>query len=116
MLRKPWQLCDPNLAPQKCEGAYIGINKAVVSNMTREYFFSQLPWWENAEARFSNNGEFMYPGGVFQLRAHKLQIMKQVMDIFRPHTAPYQNRTFESLRIISSTASPTCTASVKLAV
>ena len=84
MLRKPWQLCDPNLSPQKCKGAYIGINKAVVSNMTREYFFSQLPWWENAEARFSNNGEFMYPGGVFQLRAHKLQIMKQLMDIFGP--------------------------------
>ena len=84
MLRKPWHLCDPNLAPQKCKGAYIGVNKAVVSNMTREYFFSQLPWWDNKEERFSNNDEFIYPGGVFQLRTHKLQIMKQVIDIYGP--------------------------------
>ena len=89
MFRKPWHLCDPNSPPQKFKGAYIGVNKAVVSNMTREYFFSKLPWCDDTEARikwakFSNNGEFVYPDGIFQLRAHKLQIMKQVMDTFAP--------------------------------
>ncbi|KAL7550701.1 hypothetical protein ACHAWF_013925 [Thalassiosira exigua] len=83
MYRRPWHLCDPNIPANKCRDAYVRLNLNVTAKLSREYFFSQMPWWENPEAQ-SSSGNFIYPG-IFELRAHKLKLMKQVLEAVGPH-------------------------------
>lgn len=84
MFRKPWQMCNPSDPPSRCKNGYIGVNKNALNGVSRASFFGDMPWWENTEARF-NDQDFVYPGGIFELRAHKLRLMLQLMDAVGPY-------------------------------
>ena len=55
--------------------------------MSRTFFFSHMgPWWDNIEARHSQMRDytFMYYGGIFELRTHKLRLMSQLIQAVGP--------------------------------
>lgn len=84
MFRKPWHMCNPSDPPAACARGYIGLNKQVLKALDRQSFFADMPWWENEEAKFADEGGFVYPS-VFHLRAHKLKLMLQLIQAVGPH-------------------------------
>ena len=87
MYRKPWHMCLPSDPPSKCKGEYVAQNKDALANVSKATFFGDMPWWENPEARHESvtDDDFVYPNGIFELRAHKLRIMKQLIEAVGPH-------------------------------
>ena len=85
MKRKPWHVCYPQNISSECPGAnFIGFeHKAVLRNYSLSEFF-EMEWGDWPESTNFRNlsfvgKEFRYRN-VFQLRRHKLMLMKQIID------------------------------------
>ena len=79
MRRKPHHACPPT-KPSDCKKLAWSVHDPAILSSTREEFFS-LPWYDSVEMHL--NESFGY-SNVFELRAHKLRLMKQLIDLF-PH-------------------------------
>jgi hypothetical protein len=83
MYRTPWHLCPTkNDAPDRCPGEYIGTDRIAVKDKTRLEFFQDMEWRDWHESTLDPN-DFTYDS-VFELRRHKLSLMKQLMEV-SPH-------------------------------
>eukprot|EP00804_Cyclotella_cryptica_P027288 CCRYP_014393-RC/>CCRYP_014393-RC protein AED:0.43 eAED:0.43 QI:386/1/0.66/1/0/0/3/0/202 len=84
MKRIPWHMCHPDNIKGCPTIKFIGFErKALMKNYTLEEFF-QMPWGDWPESRNFRNlsfvsHEYTYRN-VFQLRRHKLMLMKQIME------------------------------------
>lgn len=85
MKRNPWHVCYPNNISSECPGAeFIGFeHKSVLKNYTLSEFF-EMEWGDWPESTNFRNlsfvgKQFIYPN-IFQLRRHKLMLMKQIID------------------------------------
>jgi len=86
MKRNPWHMCYPNNITSECPGAkFIGFeHKRHLTKYTLSEFF-QMEWGDWPESTnfrnlsFVTEDNFIYRN-LFQLRRHKLMLMKQIID------------------------------------
>ncbi len=88
MKRLPWHMCNPTNITSDCPGErMIGFehSKTLLRYSLAE--FMQLEWGDWPESSnfrnlsiLSKNNDFIYRN-IFELRRHKLQLMKQIVDI-----------------------------------
>jgi len=85
MKRMPWHMCEPNHIDSKCPGAgMIGKGHHEVLKTYSLADFFEMEWGDWPESsNFRNlsfvSEDFVYRN-VFQLRRHKLLVMKQIID------------------------------------
>jgi len=81
MKKNPWHLCPPN-HPRRCApgSPLITLRRETTMKMTLAEFF-RMPWKDSAELVLSNWMVNATYTNVFDLRAHKLQLMQQVRDV-----------------------------------
>lgn len=89
MKRLPWHMCNPTNIASDCPGTKIvGFQHAKTLQRYTLAEFMQLEWgdwpessnFRNLSLVSSKGGDFMYRN-VFELRRHKLQLMKQIVDM-----------------------------------
>jgi len=94
MYREPWGLCGSFLNVTQCEGFYSDPKMAQKSlnGTTRLQFLKNLEWWDGPQLRnelnernWNNNSDSVYKNGVFELRRHKLLIMRQLIHAVGPY-------------------------------
>ena len=89
MKRLPWHMCNPINIASDCPGTkFVGFQHAKTLQRYTLAEFMQLEWgdwpessnFRNLSLVSSKGGDFMYRN-VFELRRHKLQLMKQILDM-----------------------------------
>lgn len=84
MKRLPWHMCHPNNVTSECPGEFIGFEHGdTLTNYSLASFF-QMEWGDWPEStNFRNlsfvSKDFIYRN-IFELRRHKLLLMKQIID------------------------------------
>mmetsp|Transcript_31121 Transcript_31121/g.64052 ORF Transcript_31121/g.64052 Transcript_31121/m.64052 type:complete len:343 (-) Transcript_31121:85-1113(-) len=82
MYRLPWHMCPPKNISSGCPGEFIGFeHKETLKQYTLQEFF-EMEWGDWPESSNFRNlsfvgNEFIYRN-IFQLRRHKLRLMKQI--------------------------------------
>jgi len=85
MKRVPWHMCHPNNIKSECPGSFIGFEhrETLRKYSLRDFFEMEFgDWPESTNFRnlsFVTEDNFIY-SNVFQLRRHKLMLMKQIID------------------------------------
>jgi hypothetical protein len=79
MFRKPYHMCPPNATD--CGSSYIDIGDTSVFSSRLE--FMRHSWSDNIEARKHPEESYIYRN-IFDLRRHKLELMRTLAELF-PH-------------------------------
>eukprot|EP00545_Synedropsis_sp_CCMP1620_P013705 CAMPEP_0119004750 /NCGR_PEP_ID=MMETSP1176-20130426/1329_1 /TAXON_ID=265551 /ORGANISM="Synedropsis recta cf, Strain CCMP1620" /LENGTH=333 /DNA_ID=CAMNT_0006956495 /DNA_START=109 /DNA_END=1110 /DNA_ORIENTATION=- len=83
MYRTPWHLCPTKEDDaDRCPGPFLGLDRTAVHGKSRLEFFRDMEWRDWHESTIDPN-DFTYDS-VFDLRRHKLSLMKQLMTV-SPH-------------------------------
>mmetsp|Transcript_8702 Transcript_8702/g.12372 ORF Transcript_8702/g.12372 Transcript_8702/m.12372 type:complete len:334 (+) Transcript_8702:46-1047(+) len=94
MYREPWGLCGSALTETQCQGFYTApkLPQKALNGATRLQFLESLEWWDGDEFRNKlnersqeNKTDSVYKNGLFELRKHKLLIMRQLMHAVGPY-------------------------------